>query len=160
MIIGRPEVVKLSSMAAASVCQESTRALPYETGGVLVGFVEGTTACVTHTIGPGPRAIHRRTGFQRDGDYAQDQINQLYEQSGGKVDYLAEWHSHPKPIAPSPMDLQSMRDISQDEKYLRPEPLLLLAVQVRRSVWQFYAYQYRDGELTELSIQVEQEASK
>src|SRR5690348_5578276 len=75
MIFSRVETVQLSRTAVALIRHESQQALPLETGGVLIGFIEGATAAVTHATGPGPRAIHHLTGFQRDGDYAQDQID-------------------------------------------------------------------------------------
>lgn len=69
---------------------EADRAFPLETGGVLLGyFVElGREVVVTHAVGPGPDAIHRRDGFLPDSGFHDETIADLYRASGRRIVYL------------------------------------------------------------------------
>src|SRR5262249_7828779 len=89
------KVLRLSKQAAAFISQQSKASLPNETGGVIVGFVADGEAFVNYAVGPGPKAMHGPTGFTRDGEYSQHWVDIIHKQSGGRCDYIGEWHSHP-----------------------------------------------------------------
>lgn len=74
---------------------EGRRMFPLETGGVLMGFASAGRVVVTSVIGPGPRAVHRRTSFTPDAEWQQARVAELYERSGRRDTYLGDWHTHP-----------------------------------------------------------------
>lgn len=87
---------------------------------VLVGYVGHDRRTVTTVIvGPGPSALHTRTRFQRDGDYAQDVVGRLHRASAVRDDYVGEWHSHPEAGGPSIVDCGSTSWISDNPRYGR-----------------------------------------
>lgn len=135
--------------------RESSAWYPRETGGVVAGYVEGAVAYIRHAVGPGPRAVHRRRSFCRDSEYAEEQVNAIYERSHGLYDYLGEWHSHARTQGPSPIDTGSMLRISRTEEYGRPDPLLIICMCERRK-WSFHAYGIVADHLAELSLTVEE----
>lgn len=130
---------------------ESQRKSPNETGGVLVGYVDGDgRTVVTAVVGPGPNAVHSRSRFRRDGDYAQAEVDRLHHESKGRDDYVGEWHSHPDAGGPSLIDRGSMSWISDNPHYARREPVLLIMERVRTRAWHPRAYQWVAGRLVEL----------
>jgi len=65
-----------------------------ETGGALVGYVDGTCAVVTHASDPGPAGVRRPTSITIDGWHTTQFCWQLQEASGGRLYYLGDWHVH------------------------------------------------------------------
>lgn len=59
-----------------------------ETGGVLMGYTNGSAAVVTALIGPGPEACHKRDSFAPDISYQRTEIAAHFERSGGLDTYL------------------------------------------------------------------------
>jgi integrative and conjugative element protein (TIGR02256 family) len=84
-----------------------------ETGGVLMGYVENKTMFVTKASDPGPNAIHAPDYFRADANYVDMFIDMAIANSGEKLRYLGEWHTHPqiKPY-PSPKDITSLTEIA------------------------------------------------
>jgi integrative and conjugative element protein (TIGR02256 family) len=130
---------------------ESQRKYPNETGGVLVGYVDrdGRTV-LTAVVGPGPGAIHSRSRFRRDGDYAQAEVDRLHLASDGRDDYIGEWHSHPDAGGPSYVDRGSMSWISNNPSYGRRDPVLLIMERVRKRAWRPRAYRWVEDRLVEV----------
>jgi integrative and conjugative element protein (TIGR02256 family) len=87
---------------------------------------------ITSVVGPGPRALRTRTRFQRDGEYAQEQVDRLHHESSGRDDYVGEWHSHPASMGPSGIDRDSMEWIGGNDRYLREQPFLII---MQRTLW-------------------------
>jgi integrative and conjugative element protein (TIGR02256 family) len=134
---------------------ESERRYPSETGGVLVGHVDGDgRTVVIAVIGPGPNALHSRSRFQRDGDYAQTEVDRLHHASDGRDDYLGEWHSHPDVGGPSYIDGGSMSWISNNPRYRRHEPVLIIMERVRKREWCLRAYRWEQRRLVEVRASV------
>lgn len=75
---------------------ETQNFLPYETGGILLGYktFEGDTV-ISELIPAGPNARHERHFFIPDGDFQQNQLEKFYYSSNGVITYLGDWHSHP-----------------------------------------------------------------
>lgn len=145
----------LTRSVADAVLRECRRRAPLETGGVLVGYESDGRLFVTHATGPGPRAVHTRSRFRRDGEYTQAEVDRLHEASGGHDDYIGEWHSHPAPVGPSSVDLTSLRWISGNPRYERPEPAMLLA---RRTIWfrwRLEAYRLSHGSLLAMRVAID-----
>lgn len=131
---------------------ECERKAPLETGGVLVGYVGGDRrTIVTAVVGPGPSALHMRTRFQRDGDYAQAEVDRLHHASAGRDDYVGEWHSHPEAGGPSMVDRGSMSWISDNPRYGRHEPVLIIMERVGGGEWRVNAYRWVERRLVALS---------
>jgi len=76
---------------------DAERAFPLETGGVLMGYWAEpyTEVVITHAIGPGPKAEHRRRGFIPDSEYQEAEIERIYSNSNRLSTYLGDWHTHP-----------------------------------------------------------------
>jgi integrative and conjugative element protein (TIGR02256 family) len=133
-----PEVLQV-------VVGESERAVPTETGGVLVGRNLGPHLLIEYATLPGPKAEHSPTSFRRDGDYTQAVLESIYESSGGISDYLGEWHSHPTGLKrPSPRDVRSIRWIADNDAYAAPEPILGLSVRESKG-WRLSLYIWQRG---------------
>lgn len=102
--------------------------LPYETGGILLGYadVQGNLV-VTEIVGPGPDAIHQEDYFLPDGKYQQYEINKAFKASSGQTTYLGDWHSHPfkKPYL-SAIDLNTLRKIAGHQASGTDEPVFLI----------------------------------
>lgn len=99
-----------------------------ETGGVLIGYVQGRKAFVTRATGPGPKAIKSATRFERDVEYVQNELERATSELGERGLYIGEWHSHletaPKP---SPTDITSLFGIAESTNYATRCPVMLIA---------------------------------
>lgn len=84
-----------------AMVEEADRHIPYETGGVLMGYwsVTPRAVVVVAIIGPGPDAVHRSRSFTPDHAFQEEEIERIYLDSGRRVTYLGDWHTHPKGIA-------------------------------------------------------------
>jgi len=94
---------------------------------------------INHATGPGPKALHARASFLRDGEYCQAELDKIFEQTNGTVDYLGEWHSHPLAIGPSKRDKDSIREIAHDTKYALPNPVMGICLK-QEDRWDFQCY--------------------
>ena len=112
----------------SQICvEEASRMFPLETGGTFMGWwADPTTAAVTATIGPGPKAIHERYHFQPDQDWQLEQIAHHYEASGRRETYLGDWHSHPTKTSTtlSWADRRTLRLIISTPSARCPTPLM------------------------------------
>ena len=88
-----------------------------ETGGILIGArSEDGAVLVTHATPPGPAAVHNAVFFQRDVAFQQSILNDLHRRYG--VQYLGEWHKHPRNLpVPSGGDLSGVKDLLADPDY-------------------------------------------
>jgi integrative and conjugative element protein (TIGR02256 family) len=80
---------------------EADRCAPYETGGVLMGYWsdDPRALVVVESVGPGPEADHRLASFAPDHVYQEAEIERIYLESGRRITYLGDWHTHPNGIA-------------------------------------------------------------
>lgn len=126
------------------VLQEAERALPNETGGILMGYADSAgTPVVTHVIGPGPTARHSRTAFMPDSRWQQRHVDAIYERSGRRHTYLGDWHTHPGGAAfPSLRDLRTLRRIAKFAPARVCSPVMLILG--GRATWEGVAWHWRD----------------
>ena len=84
-----------------------------ETGGILAGSCYSTdTWVLSHVMQPSPRDKAGRTWHKRDRRDAQKFVNKVFRKSGGLVNYVGEWHTHPEPHPqPSACDYQMIHDL-------------------------------------------------
>lgn len=130
---------------------ECERGLPNETGGVLVGHMDGAGCTViAGVVGPGPRAYRTPSRFRRDGEYAQREVDRMHTESEGRDDYVGEWHSHPASVGPSSVDRGSMDWIGGNARYQRDEPVLIIMQRTLVRDWRPLAFRWVRGELTEV----------
>jgi integrative and conjugative element protein (TIGR02256 family) len=97
-----------------------------ETGGILIGRINGTTAIVNRATGPGPKAVRSATRFERDVEYAQQELDMDSTNDPSNV-YIGEWHSHlvATPV-PSGRDVLSLTGIAQASNYATDCPIMLI----------------------------------
>lgn len=83
-----------------------------EAGGILLGMRRGEHIHVTQLTSPGPEDRRTRTAFHRARRSHQDLALRQWRESGGVMDYLGEWHTHPE-VGPSPSatDLREWRTL-------------------------------------------------
>lgn len=147
--------IHLGVRIADMIEQESRERYPLETGGILIGRIEGDRAIVALAVGPGPNAIHEPTKFLRDGDYAQQQLDEYINTSEGSDDYIGEWHSHPLPVGPSMRDRESMSWISTRPSYNQAEPILILCQRIRVDQWALRGYRWHQARLRFVPVIIE-----
>lgn len=143
----------ISAAVRAQLRKEAGAWAPLESGGMLIGTMDGDMARVVRVSGPGPGADHTPDGFLRDGEHSQVALDAAVRDSAGALDYLGEWHSHPIAVGASGRDARSMCAIAHDSAYQRREPLLLVLLRERRS-WRLQGYQWRDDRLASVAIKV------
>lgn len=102
---------------------EATTHYPLETGGILLGWRSPSAMVVADIQGPGPTALHGRTRFIPDHQWQVAQIKHIFQDSGGDLDYLGEWHTHPDGVAElSGDDIRTLRRVARRV----PRPLMLI----------------------------------
>lgn len=121
---GRAE---LSPAARASLLAQTRARRGAETGGILVGRLDGDTLLVTRASPSGPRALHARFRFRRDTRFLQQWLDAHVARTDGLEDYIGEWHVHPALDAPpSRTDRRSLWRVARRSNYPTDEPLLLI----------------------------------
>ncbi|ULT38547.1 Mov34/MPN/PAD-1 family protein [Niabella defluvii] len=98
-----------------------------ETGGVAGYTDEDGNVIITHASGPGPKAVQLATRFEKDVQFCQQFLDDLFISSSRKYVYVGEWHSHPsKDNRPSGLDIKSLSEISVEKNYLTTCPAMII----------------------------------
>jgi integrative and conjugative element protein (TIGR02256 family) len=119
---------------------------PVETGGVLLGQRDDHSVSVTHLILGGPGAKRLPERFEPDSEWQRREIERIYAAENGNLEYLGDWHSHPRGGALSRLDHQTARAISGFSPARCPSPVFLV-VKFQSVDWQVFAYRYFVGRL-------------
>ncbi|UKA58240.1 Mov34/MPN/PAD-1 family protein [Arthrobacter sp. FW306-2-2C-D06B] len=107
----RQPIVHLSHQSAARILGLAELALPFESGGILVGYRESDDIVVSEVLLVPPESVGS-SHYRRDGRVA-DTLLQEYLQTGSEIEgYVGEWHSHPAPIGPSRLDLRTLKELA------------------------------------------------
>lgn len=89
-----------------------------ESGGVLLGKKElnNFTYVISNITVPSVYDCSSKTSFVRNKDYTQQQINEIWKNSNGIVNYVGEWHTHSvnNPI-PSITDKRLIHQLYRDK---------------------------------------------
>lgn len=96
-----------------TMCTHATAALPKETGGILLGYRtdQGVQATVAlHVPDRRAGAATYRRSYRLAARALADAL--AAEPPDSPVGYVGEWHSHPAPAGPSPIDLSVIADIA------------------------------------------------
>ena len=119
--------VVLKAEAVQTVRREMRKAKVTETGGALVGYIEDEKLVVTAASGPGPRARLSLREVWIDGEYAGKFCDRAYSQTGGKWDYVGDWHCHLGcSLKPSSTDRYAMKKMAGFEYCPTRNPLSLI----------------------------------
>ena len=107
--------------------RDVTDTFPFETGGVLLGGRANGDFVVSTVVGAGPAARHSRSTFEPDQDWQSDAIARLWNDHGGGLEYLGDWHSHPGGLPrPSGRDRDVLELIAADTGARCPTPVMLI----------------------------------
>jgi integrative and conjugative element protein (TIGR02256 family) len=134
--------VWLSRKNFLEMTDEADRWAPLETGGILLGYhrPDARAFVLTHVVGPGPEAVHERTGFVPDQEYHLHEIARLYAASGRRLQYLGDWHCHPGGAAAlSRTDHSTLKRIAAEPAARAARPLMCVLAPGPRwdvAVWQ------------------------
>lgn len=151
-------VVQFTSVALSDMIEESQKCSPNESGGILIGsFAEGCVF-VQYATGAGGQATHGPGFFRRDGLFTQAELNRKFQQSGGRIDYAGEWHSHLRPVGPSQRDLRSMQWVANNPKYALLHPLLVILQRNHLGDWTPFGYQLFNNKLLSVRVECDQTA--
>jgi integrative and conjugative element protein (TIGR02256 family) len=103
------------------------KSIPVETGGVLAGFKDDKgNIIIKKASGPGPKAVQTSLTFEKDIEFCQNFLNEIYS-INSKIVYVGEWHSHPSNNnKPSHTDLKSLSDIAEQKDYLTEIPIMII----------------------------------
>ncbi len=120
--------VVISPSLIDMIKNEIRKDMKIETGGVLAGFIdEARKLVITHISGPGPKAKKKRDGFLKDIEFCQKFLDEVYQSTQTKSNYMGEWHYHPSlSHQPSKIDINSISDISTQPEYLLDEALMII----------------------------------
>jgi integrative and conjugative element protein (TIGR02256 family) len=137
------EQVSIAPGARAALFAHVSAEPERETGGILIGYVAGTTLHVTGVSPPGPKAVKRRNYFSRDTKFLQGWLERRYARSGH--DYIGEWHvHHALGVPPSGLDKRSLWSIARKSNYPTTKPLLIIVEDTpRRRLIRCYRFRVR-----------------
>ena len=105
-----------------------------ESGGLLLGAIVGNTIYVSKASIPSKFDKATRTSFHRDKDIAQIIVDYEFENSGGKMFYVGEWHTHPEDY-PTPSGQDRKMTIEQYNKSRLSQPFSLMIIQGKKGVY-------------------------
>jgi integrative and conjugative element protein (TIGR02256 family) len=109
-----------------------------------MGHWQEMTALITHVIGPGPRADHRIDAFTPDRDWQYGHIDALFAASGGSIEYLGDWHTHPGGMSyPSKTDIELLESIASSPESQCSRPLMCILSSKSNRVWSGKTFLYR-----------------
>lgn len=136
VVTSHDSYVTWASNIKAAMIREADSTYPYETGGILLGRHFPGLFHVTHMVGPGPGARHYKTSFIPDRDWQYEQIDALYGQLSGSLDYLGDWHTHPQgSLSPSETDLALLEAIAATPESRCPTPIMCILAGTGSGKW-------------------------
>jgi hypothetical protein len=99
---------------------------PRETGGILVGnIVDEATTRVVRARDPPRDSTHGPTTFHRGTEGVDEYLREARDSMG--IRYLGEWHYHPSSSPQmGPQDRDEMNEITSNDDYGRPNPVLFI----------------------------------
>jgi integrative and conjugative element protein (TIGR02256 family) len=90
---------------------------------------------ISQVIGPGPGASHRARAFTPDAAWQEEQLAQAYELAGRRLQYLGDWHTHPRgTVRLSGVDRATLRRIADHAEARSNHPVM--AVFAGGPLWQ------------------------
>ncbi len=89
-----------------------------ERGGALAGpYPHLGRVIISHVMMPSPKSKAGRSWFLPNQAETQEWVEETFHLTGGSINFLGEWHSHPAPNAtPSPADHFRLQDLLRTGK--------------------------------------------
>lgn len=143
--------IRIAAPLALRLRDDSSRWVPLETGGVLLGVERDDELEVLELIGGGPGARRERTRFVPDGEWQRQQIADRYAASGRTLAYLGDWHSHPVGGKPSRLDRSTAARIASTPSARCPRPLFIIVTR-EKGAWVLRGYVYARGRFRRASV--------
>lgn len=114
---------------ADGIAQELARfTLPpesdFEAGGILLGQYRGPHVEILRCTAPMPKDRRSRYGFVRRDKGHQEAASNAWRESGGSVNFVGEWHTHPE-RHPTPSWIDRRSWSSQLKKH-KTDPLIFI----------------------------------
>lgn len=126
-----------------------TKALPNETGGILIGSYsdDHAWAKISEISDAPDGSIHRPGSFVRNGQPLLTRLEKLWKKNQY---YVGEWHYHPRSSSsPSKTDQHTMQSLSKNDSLHCPEPIMVI-VGGEPSEWSLYVAVFVKDELVVL----------
>lgn len=117
--------VWLARHALNAMKTEGAEKYPLESGGILLGWRRGEDKVVADIVGPGANALHGRTRFLPDHKWQVSEIDRIFRETKGDIDYLGDWHTHPDGVAA--MSDEDSRTLSRIARRVRGALMMILA---------------------------------
>lgn len=114
----------LSESVVERLSEYARKQYPKETGGILMGVYVDGIPWVTHLY-HFESPISSKVYYQISANIRPKIIEHVKMQDS-RIGYLGEWHSHPKNIGPSPLDLLTIIKIANDKRAKCKRPLLFV----------------------------------
>lgn len=98
-----------------------------EVGGILLGRFVGKTMYEITEIACISSKYSTKMHYQRDAKKAQSIINKRWSETGGEINYLGEWHTHPgMSPTPSAIDVRSLFVITEQVGHVLSVVVLII----------------------------------
>jgi integrative and conjugative element protein (TIGR02256 family) len=120
--VSLPRALLIDPATYASATSRAIESMPFETGGVCLGYRADDFVVVTELVHVPPLRAHRRSYRRR----RKLTVAAVEGRISGIVGYVGEWHTHPKPEPPSGRDCATLAGIARWT--IGPVGLLVLAV--------------------------------
>ncbi|MDQ3099947.1 MAG: Mov34/MPN/PAD-1 family protein [Bacteroidota bacterium] len=121
--------------------------LPVETGGVLIGGVDRSSKrlYVTEVIASPADSTEERNGYVRGKEGLASAVSRFGELTDGQLQYVGEWHSHPRhsSTSPSELDRELMTKLTVARAFDCFPALMAIVGDDGRSSWYFDSIDYR-----------------
>jgi hypothetical protein len=109
---GTRPVTLIAEDALAQMKDFSQQALPYETGGVLVGVVTTRGPWITQVVELPSDSLSRNRFLIPEG--ATHVALSRCQSIDGRLGYLGDWHSHPHDVGASTLDAATLATLAKD----------------------------------------------
>ena len=121
---------------------------------MLLGWCRESAIVVAAHIEAGPDAQRGPQSFTPDGDWQQRRLEEAYEQSGRRVTYLGDWHSHPRGSGcPSPKDRETAATVAGDPRARASTPVTMILGHRRlRRQWRARPFLFGDGSFRRIPL--------
>ena len=111
------EGILVDHEAAENMLKCTRQYCPLEAGGLVLGLRKGLYLHVTEITGPLPWDRQSSMRFKRSPKGHRIAALRRWRKSGGKMDWIGEWHSHPGfSLSPSPIDVRNWHGIVKQRK--------------------------------------------
>lgn len=123
-----------------------------EAGGVLLGrfVLDSDNIIIDKVTSPQSKDKRSRFAFKKMDRYHQQRITEEWTESGGKMNYIGEWHSHPENHpSPSSLDIREWKRKSKEDVYDHGFLIFIIVGIESISAW---AVSKVDQQLTKLEV--------